>query len=83
VFGNRVLRGIFVSKSGESIVEWRKMHSKELHNFSSPILLELLYQKGDDQGLYYEEVRRRYKIQIVQTQGKRQLDRPRLRWQKY
>jgi hypothetical protein len=40
VFENRVLRGIFGPKGDEVTGEWRKLHSRELHNlFSSPDII--------------------------------------------
>jgi hypothetical protein len=34
VFENRVLRGMFGPKGEEVTGGWRKLHNKELHNFS-------------------------------------------------
>jgi hypothetical protein len=31
-FENRVLRGIFGPKRGETVKDWRKLHNEELHN---------------------------------------------------
>jgi hypothetical protein len=40
VFENRVLRRIFGSKRDVVTGEWRKLHSKELHNlYSSPDIM--------------------------------------------
>jgi hypothetical protein len=40
VFENRVLRRIFGSKRDEVTGEWRKLHSREVHNFySSPNII--------------------------------------------
>jgi hypothetical protein len=40
VFENRVLRRIFEPKRDEVTGEWRKLHSKELHNlYSSPNII--------------------------------------------
>jgi hypothetical protein len=40
VFGNRVLRRIFVPKRDEVTEEWRKLHSGELHDlYSSPDII--------------------------------------------
>jgi hypothetical protein len=36
VFENRVLRKIFGPKRNEVTGEWRKLHSRELHNLYSP-----------------------------------------------
>jgi hypothetical protein len=40
VFENRVLRRIFGPKRGEVTGQWRKLHSRELHNlYSSPYII--------------------------------------------
>jgi hypothetical protein len=40
VFENRVLRRIFGPKRDEVTGEWRKLHSRELHNlYSSPDII--------------------------------------------
>jgi hypothetical protein len=36
VFDNKVLRRIFGPKRDEVIVEWRRLHNKELYDLSSP-----------------------------------------------
>jgi hypothetical protein len=43
VFENGVLRRIFGSKRDEVTGGWRKLHSKELHNFcSSPSVIKMI-----------------------------------------
>jgi hypothetical protein len=40
VFENRVLRRIFGPKRDEVVEEWRRLHSRELHNlYSSPNII--------------------------------------------
>jgi len=40
---NRVLRRIFGPKRGEGIVEWRKLHTKELNYlYSSPNIIRVI-----------------------------------------
>jgi hypothetical protein len=43
VFGNRVLRRIFVPKRDEVTGGWRKLHNDELHNlYSSPSIIRII-----------------------------------------
>jgi hypothetical protein len=43
VFENRVLRRIFGPKRDEVTGEWRKLHSKELHDlYSSPSIIRII-----------------------------------------
>jgi hypothetical protein len=43
VFENRVLRRIFGPKRDEVTGEWRKLHSKELHDlYSSSVIIRII-----------------------------------------
>jgi hypothetical protein len=43
VFGNRVLRRIFVPKREEVVEDWREMHNEELHNlYNSPNIIRVI-----------------------------------------
>jgi hypothetical protein len=43
VFENRVLRKIFGPKRDEVMVEWRKLHNKELHDlYSLPSIIRII-----------------------------------------
>jgi hypothetical protein len=43
VFGNRVLRRIFVPKRDEVTGGWRKLHNEELHGlYSSPNIIRVI-----------------------------------------
>jgi hypothetical protein len=75
-FKNMVLRRIFGPKRGKVKSEWRKMHSRELHNlYSSPRSMRWamngVHGRGDDcvQGFGGE------------PEGKTPLRKPRHRWE--
>jgi hypothetical protein len=84
-FENRVLRRIFGSKRHEVTGEWRKLHNEELHNlYSSPnsirqIKSRRLKRAGHVAGM--GEERKLYKFSVGKPEGKRQLGRPRRRWE--
>jgi hypothetical protein len=42
VFENRVLRRIFGPKRDEVTGEWRKLHNEELHDLSSPNIVQVI-----------------------------------------
>jgi hypothetical protein len=43
LFGNRMLRRIFVPKRDEVTEEWRKLHNEELHDlYSSPSIIRMI-----------------------------------------
>jgi hypothetical protein len=47
VFGNRVLRRVFVPKSDAVTGGWRKLNSEELHNiYSSPLSVMVIDGKS-------------------------------------
>ena len=84
MFENRVLRGIFGSKSDEVTREWRKLHNEELNDlYSSPNTVRVIKSRrmrwaghvarmGDDRGVY--------RVLVRKPEGKRPLGRPRRRW---
>jgi hypothetical protein len=84
VFENRVLRTIFGPNRGEITGGWRKLHSKELHNFySSPNIIRQIKSRrmrwvGHVACMGCE--RRVYKALVGKSEGKRPLGRPRRRW---
>jgi hypothetical protein len=56
---NRVLRKIFRPKRYEVMVEWRKVHSEELHNlYSSPDIRQIKSRKMGWQGMWHAWERR-------------------------
>jgi hypothetical protein len=84
VFGNRVLGRIFGPKRDEVTRQWRKLHSRELHNlYSSPNIIrqvksrtmrwaEHVARKGEGRNVY--------RVLVGKPEGKRPLERPRRRW---
>jgi hypothetical protein len=85
VFENRVLRRIFGSKRDEVTGEWRKFHSGELHNLCSlPDIVRQIKSRrmrwAGHVGLVGEE-REVRKVVVGNSEGKRQLERPRHRWE--
>jgi hypothetical protein len=85
VFENRVLRRIFGPKRDEVMGEWRKLHSEELHNFySSPDIIRQVKSRRMRWARHVArmgEERKVYKVLVGNPEGKRQLGRPRRRWE--
>jgi hypothetical protein len=81
---NRVLRRIFGPKREED-GSWRKLHNDELHNlYSSPYIVRVIKSRrmrwaghvarmGEGRGVY--------RVLVGRPEGKRQLGRPRRRWE--
>jgi hypothetical protein len=85
VFENRVLRGIFGPKRDEVTGEWRKLHSRELHNlYSSPDIIRLIKSRRMRWAGHVArmgEGRSVYRVLVGKPEGKRPLGRPRRRWE--
>jgi hypothetical protein len=85
VFENRVLRGIFGNKGDEVTGEWRKLHSGELHNLysSSDVIRQIKSRRMRWAGHVARmgEGRNVYRVLVGKPEGKRPLERPRLRWE--
>jgi hypothetical protein len=84
VFENKVSRRIFGPKRDEVTGDWRKLHSKELHNlYSSPSIIRMIKSR---RMRWAEHVARMgekmnsYRILVEKPKGKRPLGRPRRRW---
>jgi hypothetical protein len=84
VFENRVLRRIFGPKRGKVTGEWRKLHSRKLHNlYSSP---DIIKQTKSRRMRWAGHVSRMgegrivYRILVRKPEGKGPLERPRCRW---
>jgi hypothetical protein len=84
IFENRVLRRIFVPKREED-GSWRKLHNDELHSlYSSPNIVRVIKARrlrwagrvalmGEGSGVY--------SVLVGKPEVKRQLGRPRHRWE--
>jgi hypothetical protein len=82
VFENRVLRRIFGPKRDEVTGEWRKMHSKELHDmYSSPIrIIKSRRMRWAGHVARMGEKKNAYSLLVGKPEGKRPLGRPRRKW---
>jgi hypothetical protein len=85
VFENRVLRRIFGPKRDEVTGEWRKRHSVELHNLyiSSNITRQIKSRRmrWARHVARIGEGRNVCRVLVGKPDGKRQLERPRRRWE--
>ena len=85
VFENRVLRRIFGPKRDEVTGEWRKLHNEELRDlYSLPNIVRVVKSRrmrwaghvtcmGEGSSVY--------RVLVGKPEGKRPLERPRLRWE--
>jgi hypothetical protein len=82
---NRVLRGIFGPKGDEVTGEWSKLHSGELHNFSSSpdIIRQIKSRRMRWAGHVARmgEGRNVYRVLVGKSEVKRPLGRQRCRWE--
>jgi hypothetical protein len=85
VFEKRVLRKIFVSKRDEVTREWRRLHNKELNDlYSSSNFVRVINSriiKWTRHVACMEESTGVYRVVVGKFEGKRQLGRPRRRWE--
>jgi hypothetical protein len=85
VFENRVLRRIFGPTRDEVTGEWRKLHSRELHNLysSSDIIRQIKSRRMRWAGHVARmgEGRNLYTVLVGKPEGRRPLGRPRRRWE--
>jgi hypothetical protein len=81
VFGNRVLRRIFLlfgPKRDQVTGDRRKLHNEEQHNlYSSPSIIRVI-RAGHVARM--GEKRNAFRILVGKPEGKRPLGRPRRRW---
>jgi hypothetical protein len=81
---NRVLRRIFGPKREED-GSWRKLHNDELHSlYSSPNIFRVIKSmrmKWAGHVARIGEGRGVYRVLVGRSEGKKQLGRPRLRWE--
>jgi hypothetical protein len=84
VLENRAPRRIFGPKRNEVTGEWRKLHSGELHSlYSSPDIRQIESRRMRWAGhvALMGEGRNVYRVLVGKPEGKRQLERPRHRWE--
>jgi hypothetical protein len=85
VFENRVLRRIFGPKRDEVIGEWRKQHNEEFNDFysSSSIVWVIKFRRIRLAGHVVQMGERTviYRDLVKNPEGKRQLWKPRHRWE--
>jgi hypothetical protein len=83
MFENTVLRRIFGPKSDEVTVQWRKLHSEELHNlYSSPDIIRQVKSRRMRRAGHVArmgEERKVYKCLVGNPEGNRPPGRPRRR----
>jgi hypothetical protein len=85
VFEIRVLRRIFGPKRDKVAGEWSKLHNGELHNlYSSPDIIRQIKSRRMRWAGHVAlkvEGRKVYKVLVGTPEGKRQLGRPKRRWE--
>jgi hypothetical protein len=85
VFENRVLRRIFGTKRDEATGEWRRLHKEERNDlYSSPNIIRVIKSRRMRRVGHVArmgEKRGAYRILVGRPEGRRPLDRPRLRWE--
>jgi hypothetical protein len=84
LFENRVLRRMFGPKRDEVTREWRKLHNEKLNLYHLPSIVRLVKSRrmrwaghvacmGEGRGMH--------RVLVGKPEGKRQLGRPRRRWE--
>jgi hypothetical protein len=84
VFGQRVLKRIFVPKRDEVTGEWRKLHSEELNDlYSSPNMVRVIKWWRMRWAVHVALVWERgiYRVLVEKPEGKGPLGRPGCRWE--
>jgi hypothetical protein len=84
-FENRVLRRIFGPKRDEVTGEWRRLHNKELYAlYSSPNIIRVFKSRRLKWASHVARMGERrvaYRVLVRKHEGRRQLGRPRRRWE--
>jgi hypothetical protein len=83
VFDNRVLRRVFGPKRNEVTGEWRKLHNEELNDLYSNIVRVVKSRRirwaghvarmGEERGVH--------RVLVGKPEGKKQMGRPKRRWE--
>jgi hypothetical protein len=85
VFENRVLRGVFGAKRDEVTGEWRKLHNEELNYLYSLLnivrVVKSRRMRWAGHVACMVEERVVHRMLVGKPEGKRQLGRPRCRWE--
>jgi hypothetical protein len=85
LFKNRIIRRIFRPKRDEVTGEWRKLHSKELHNlYSSPYIILQIKSRRMRRAGHVERIgeeRKIYKVFVRKPEAMRPLGRPSRSWE--
>jgi hypothetical protein len=85
VFENRVLRGIFGPKRKEVREEWRKLHNEELNDlYCSPNIIRMIKSRRMKWAGHVGRMGERrgvYRVPVGKLGRKRQIARPRYRWE--
>ena len=85
MFENRVLRRIFGPEGDGVTGEWRKLHNEELNDlYSSPSIVRVIKSrrlKWAGHVARTEKGRGVHNVLVGKPEGKRQLGRPRRRWE--
>jgi len=79
-----VLRRIFGRRRDEVTGEWRRLHNEELNNLYSPPnivwVIKSRRMKWAGHVTHIVEERGMYRVLVGKPEGRRPLERPRLRW---
>jgi hypothetical protein len=85
VFEKRVFKRTFGPKRGEVTGEWRKLHNEELNNlYCSPNIVRVIKLRRMRWTRHVARMGERrgvYRILVGKTGGKKQLGKPRRRWE--
>jgi hypothetical protein len=85
VYSDKVLRRIFGPKRDEVTGQWRKLHNGELHNlYLSPDIIRHIKSRRMKRAGNVPcmgEGRKMYRVLVGKLEGRRQLGRPRHRWE--
>jgi hypothetical protein len=80
-----MLRRIFGPKRDEVTGGWRKLHNEQLHGlYSSPSIVRVIKarrMRWEGHVARMGKVRSAYNILVGRPEGRRPLERPRLRWE--